>query len=67
MNDNKAEFIIIGTRKQLAKVNFASLCVGDASIAPVTSVKNLGSSWGPFVQRPRNFAGPKANFRLKAF
>ena len=35
--------IIIGTRQQLAKVNIDSLCVGDTSIAPVTSVKNLGS------------------------
>lgn len=43
LNDNKTEFITIGTRQQLAKVNIASLCVGDANIAPGTSVKNLGS------------------------
>ena len=33
LNDNKTdktEFIIIGSRQQLAKVIFASLCVGDA-------------------------------------
>ena len=43
MNDNKTEFIIIGTRQQPAKVNIASLCVCDASIVQVTSVKNFGS------------------------
>ena len=39
----KTEFIVIGNWQQLAKVNIASICVGgDANIAPVTSVKNLG-------------------------
>ena len=66
LNDNKTEFIIIGTRQQLAKVNVSSLCVGDAIIAPVTSVKNLGS-WGPFLERPGNVSGPKANFKFKTF
>ena len=42
LNDSKTEFIIIGTKQQLAKVNIDSLCVGDTSIVPVTSVKNLG-------------------------
>ena len=38
LNDNKTEFIIIGTRQQLAKVNIANLCVGNANIALVTPV-----------------------------
>lgn len=42
MNDNKTEFTLIGTKQQLAIVNIASLCVGDANIALVT-VKDLGS------------------------
>ena len=42
LNGSKTEFIIIGTKQQLAKVNIDSLCVGDTSIVPVTSVKNLG-------------------------
>ena len=37
------EFMIIGTRKQLAKVNIDGLSVGESIIAPVTSVRNLGS------------------------
>ena len=49
LNDNKTEFMIIGTRKQLAKVNIDGLSVGESIIAPVTSVRNLGS-W--FDQTP---------------
>ena len=43
LNDNKTEFMIIGTRKQLAKVNTDGLSVGESIIAPVTSIRNLGS------------------------
>jgi len=43
LNDKKVEFMIIGTRKQLAKVNIDGLSVGESIIAPVTSVRNLGS------------------------
>lgn len=42
-NDNKTEFIIIGTRQQLTKVSIASLCLGDANIAMMTLIKNIGS------------------------
>ena len=43
LNDNKAEFMIIGTRKQLAKVNIDGLSAGESIIAPATSARNLGS------------------------
>ena len=43
MNDHKTEFMIIGTRKQPAKVNIDGFSVGESIIAPVTSVRNLGS------------------------
>ena len=43
LNDSKTEFMIVGTRQQLAKVNIDQLCVGESNIVPVTSVKNLGS------------------------
>ena len=49
LNNNKTEFMIVGTRKQLAKVNIDGLSVGESIIAPVTSVPNLGS-W--FDQNP---------------
>ena len=43
LNESKTEFMIVGTRQQLAKVNIDQLCVGESSIVPVKSVKNLGS------------------------
>jgi len=35
LNDNKTEFMIIGTRKQLAKVNIDGRSVGESIIAPL--------------------------------
>ena len=43
LNDDKTEFIIIGTRQQLAKVSVDSLCIGDEIIKPSSVVRNLGS------------------------
>ena len=41
LNDGKTEFLLIGSRKQLAKVTINSIKVGDADIAPVSSARNL--------------------------
>ena len=43
LNDDKPEFMIIGTLQQLAKVSINSLRVGTATITPVSSARNLGS------------------------
>ena len=43
INDDKTEFVIVGTRQQLSKVHVDSLAVGDAQVSPVQSVKNLGT------------------------
>ena len=43
LNDSKTEFLIIGTRQQLSKVNFNTLHVGDAYITPSNEIKTLGS------------------------
>ena len=43
LNDQKTEFMIIGTVHQLAKVPINSLRVGAATITPVSSANNLGS------------------------
>ena len=40
LNDDKTEFLMIGTSKQLFRV---SARVGDVDVIPVYSVKNLGS------------------------
>ena len=42
LKDDKTEFIIIGKRQQLAKVNIDSMQVGESSITPASRVKNLG-------------------------
>lgn len=43
LNDNKTEFMLIGTRQQLSKVNIESINVGNSKITPSKSVRNLGS------------------------
>ena len=43
LNDDKTEFIIIGTSQQLAKVSFNTLRIGAATITPMSSARNLGS------------------------
>ena len=43
LNDDKTEFLIIGTRQQLSKVHIEKLSVGDVSVAPTTVARNLGT------------------------
>ena len=42
INDDKTEFLVVGTRQQLSKVNIDSLCVGNATVLSSSEVKNLG-------------------------
>ena len=42
LNDDKTEFITLGARKQLAKVNEISIKVGNAVVKPVPNVRDLG-------------------------
>ena len=37
INDIKTEFLIIGTKQQLNKVNIKTLSVGDSAVAPAAS------------------------------
>ena len=43
LNDDKTEFLIIGTRQQLSKVHIEKLSVGDVSVKPATVARNLGT------------------------
>lgn len=43
LNDGKTEFLIIGSRQQLAKVNIDNIQVGSSEIKPASSVRNLGA------------------------
>ena len=43
LNDDKTEFLVIGTSKHLSKVSVSSIRVGDVDVIPVHSAKSLGS------------------------
>ena len=42
MNDGKTEFIIIGTKEQLAKVNIDNITIAETNVKPISVAKNLG-------------------------
>ena len=42
VNDNKTEFLIVGSKQQFERVNIPFIHVGEDQITPVTSVRNLG-------------------------
>ncbi|CAB4009259.1 Hypothetical predicted protein [Paramuricea clavata] len=44
LNDEKTEFLLIGTKQQLAKVNLDHITVGTTDIAPQPVAKNLGET-----------------------
>ena len=43
LNDDKTEFLMIGTKQQLAKVNIDHILIGGCVIRPKGVVKNLGT------------------------
>ena len=43
INDDKTEFLIIGSRQQMLKINDCTIRVGTTDIKPVSEVRNLGS------------------------
>ena len=42
LNDDKTEFLLIGTRQQLNKVELLPLKIGTMDIEPVSCVRNIG-------------------------
>ncbi|CAB4013683.1 Hypothetical predicted protein [Paramuricea clavata] len=40
LNDGKSEFMIIGTRQQLAKVSVDTLRVGNVQLTPLSEARN---------------------------
>ena len=42
VNDSKTEFLIVGSKQQLERVNIPFIRVGEDQITPVASVRNLG-------------------------
>ena len=45
LNDDKTEFMLIGTKQQLSKVSIDSLTVGKIDVVPVTVARNLGTGF----------------------
>ena len=43
LNDDKTEVLLIGSRQQLSKITLPGVTVGESSIAPATSVGDLGA------------------------
>lgn len=43
LNDNKTEFLIIGTRQQLSKVTLDGIQVGQSIVSPVSLARSLGA------------------------
>ena len=42
LNDEKTEFVLIGSRQQMSKVHVPHITIGDADITPATKARNLG-------------------------
>ena len=42
LNDSKTELLLIGTSKQVSKLNFEGVSVGDSVIKPSSNARNLG-------------------------
>ena len=42
LNDDKTEFMLIGSRQQLDKISVKSVQIGDSLVQPVQKVRNLG-------------------------
>ena len=43
LNEDKTEFLIIGTERQLSRVSVDKIKIGQAEVSPVSSVRNLGT------------------------
>ena len=50
LNDDKTEFLAIGTRQQLDKLNPSVPQVGDRTIGPSVNVRNFGTIFTIFVE-----------------
>ena len=50
LNEDKSDFLLIGTRQQLSKVRTDSLMVGDTPVKSVSEAKNLGVWFDSYFQ-----------------
>ena len=52
INDDKTEFLIIGSRQQLLKINPCTVRVGTTDIKPMSEVRNIGSWFDSNITSP---------------
>jgi hypothetical protein len=50
LNADKTEFMILGSRQQLSKVNITELQVGDAKVTPCECARNIGAWMDPTLK-----------------
>ena len=58
INDEKIEFLNIGSRRQLLKINPCTVCVGTTDTKPVSEVRNLGSWFDSNFSMSTNITKP---------
>ena len=58
LDDDKTEFLVIGTSKQLSKMSVSSITVGNIDAISVYSAKNLGSWFDSHVDMATNITKP---------
>ena len=54
LNDSKTEFLIIGTERQLSTMSVNKIKVGHSEVAPVSSMRNLGTWLDSHLYNIRN-------------
>ena len=52
LNDEKTEFIMIGTRQQLSRAGNVVIQIGDGMIHPTNAVRNLGFFYDKYRKTP---------------
>ena len=58
LNDEKMEFLLVGSRQQLAKMSINSIKVGEADVAPVSSTRNLGAWFDSHLDMSTHISKP---------
>ena len=58
LDDDKTQFLVISTSKQLSKVSVSSITVGNIDAIPVYSAKNLGSWFDSHMDKATNITKP---------
>jgi len=67
LNDDKTEFLIIGTPQQLEKVDIMSICMGNSDIHPVPTARNPSSWFDSWLSMSKHIQRSSLRFFLFPF